>query len=80
MLLAPFLRRWNYTRHHEQVRVPCHAGFYIPGPMPAATGAWMSKLCSLNEVTWCPQPVTTWLACCSTSARLLRHRQCMHAS
>ena len=21
MLLAPFLRRWTYTRHHEQVRV-----------------------------------------------------------
>ena len=37
MLLAPFLRRWNYTRHHEQVR----ARRTMPTPTALST-AWRS--------------------------------------
>ncbi len=53
MLLAPFLRRWNYTRHHEQARAPRRARGRAPRQQRAGAESSGKPFCVTHSDAAC---------------------------
>jgi hypothetical protein len=80
MLLAPFLRRWNYTRHHEQARAPRRARARAPPLQAAGAGSSGKPFCvTYSDAACLPARQVPVAAGCVATTRLLAC-QCVHVA